>query len=38
MNLLVVDDDPAALDLVKALVEPLGHKVLTLTDSLLAAQ
>lgn len=38
MNLLVVDDDPAAVDLVKALVEPLEYEVLALTDRRLAAQ
>ncbi len=37
MKLLVVDDDLAALDLVKALVEPLGYAVLALADSRQAA-
>src|SRR5208337_892026 len=38
MKLLVVDDDLAALDLVKALVEPLGYAVLALADSRQAAE
>src|SRR5208283_4228403 len=38
MKLLVVDDDPAALDLIKALVEPQGYEVLALTDSRRAAE
>jgi CheY-like chemotaxis protein len=38
MKLLVVDDDLAALDLVKALVEPLGYAVLALSDSRQAAE
>jgi CheY-like chemotaxis protein len=37
-RLLVVDDDPAALELAKALVEPLGYEVLALTDSRQAAE
>jgi CheY-like chemotaxis protein len=35
---MVVDDDPAALELVKALVEPLGCEVLALEDSRHAAE
>ena len=38
MKLMVVDDDPAALELVQALVEPLGYEVLALTDSRHAAE
>jgi len=38
MKLMVVDDDLAALDLVKALVEPLGYAVLALADSRQAAE
>jgi len=38
MKLMVVDDDPAALELVQALVEPLGYEVLALTDSRQAAE
>ena len=38
MKLMVVDDDPASLDLVKALVEPLGYEVLALADSRQAAE
>jgi DNA-binding response OmpR family regulator len=38
MKLLVVDDDPAALDLVKALVEPQGFEVLAMADSRRAAE
>jgi DNA-binding response OmpR family regulator len=38
MKLMIVDDDLAALDLVKALVEPLGYAVLALEDSRQAAQ
>ncbi len=38
MKLMVVDDDPAALELVQALVEPLGYEVLALTDSRRAAE
>ena len=38
MRLMVVDDDPAALELVQALVEPLGYEVLALTDSRQAAE
>jgi CheY-like chemotaxis protein len=38
MRLLVVDDDSAALDLVRAMVEPLGYAVLATTNSQLAAQ
>ena len=38
MKLMVVDDDPAALELAKALVEPLGYEVLALTDSRQAAE
>jgi CheY-like chemotaxis protein len=38
MKLMVVDDDLAALDLVKALVEPLGYAVLALDDSRQAAE
>ena len=38
MKLMVVDDDPAALELVKALVEPLGYEVLALADSRQAAE
>jgi CheY-like chemotaxis protein len=35
---MVVDDDPAALDLVESLVEPLGYEVLALADSRHAAE
>jgi CheY-like chemotaxis protein len=38
MKLMVVDDDPAALDLVESLVEPLGYEVLALADSRHAAE
>src|SRR5208282_3239243 len=38
MKLMVVDDDPAALELVQALVEPLGYEVLALADSRQAAE
>jgi len=38
MKLMVVDDDPAALDMGKSLVEPLGHEVLALADSRQAAE
>jgi len=38
IKLMVVDDDPAALELVKALVEPLGYEVLALADSRHAAE
>ena len=38
MKLMIVDDDLAALDLVKALVEPLGYAVLALADSRQAAE
>jgi len=38
MKLMVVDDDPAALDLIKALTEPLDYEVLALTDSRQAAE
>jgi CheY-like chemotaxis protein len=38
MKLLVVDDDPVALELAKALVEPLEYEVLALEDSRRAAE
>jgi CheY-like chemotaxis protein len=38
LRILVVDDEPAALRLIKALVEPLGYEVLSLTDSRQAAE
>lgn len=38
MKLMVVDDDPVALELVKALVEPLEYEVLALADSRHAAE
>jgi CheY-like chemotaxis protein len=38
LRLMVVDDDPAILSVVKAIVEPLGCDVLTIQDSRLAAK
>jgi len=38
IKLMVVDDDPVALELVQALVEPLGYEVLALEDSQQAAE
>lgn len=38
LKLLVVDDDPAILKVIKAIVEPLGCDALTIQDSRLAAK
>jgi CheY-like chemotaxis protein len=38
MKLRFVDEDPAALDMVKSLVGPLGYEVLALADSRQAAE
>lgn len=38
MKILVVDDQPEVLELIKTLLEPLGCEVSTLTDSLEAAE
>jgi CheY-like chemotaxis protein len=38
LKILVVDDEPEALRLIKSMVEPLGYEVLPLADSREAAR
>jgi CheY-like chemotaxis protein len=38
LKLMVVDDEPVHLELIKAVLEPLGYEVLTLADSRQAAE
>ena len=37
LKILVVDDEPGALKLIKTLIEPLGYEALTLADGRQAA-